>query len=84
MKIFNVLGTQVIKKTCFKWKIRRIVQNFFPFKNVKEFNNFFSGKGVVVSILDDGIEWSHPDLKDNYDPEASIDLNDNDEDPFPR
>jgi furin len=43
-----------------------------------------SGKGVVVSILDDGVEWNHPDLKDNYDEEASIDLNDNDKDPFPR
>ncbi len=25
-----------------------------------------SGKGVVVSILDDGIEKDHPDLKKNY------------------
>ncbi len=39
---------------------------------------------MVVSILDDGIEWNHPDLKDNYDSEASIDLNDNDKDPMPR
>jgi hypothetical protein len=37
-----------------------------------------------VSILDDGIETEHPDLKDNYDPEASFDLNDNDSDPSPR
>ena len=37
-----------------------------------------------MSILDDGIEWNHPDLKDNYDKEASTDLNDNDVDPFPR
>ena len=26
----------------------------------------FSGKGVVVSILDDGIQPNHPDLIDNY------------------
>ena len=26
----------------------------------------FRGKGVVVSILDDGIEKDHPDLKNNY------------------
>ncbi|KAF3848646.1 hypothetical protein F7725_015143, partial [Dissostichus mawsoni] len=26
----------------------------------------FSGKGVVVSVLDDGIEGEHPDLKPNY------------------
>lgn len=26
----------------------------------------FTGKGVVVTILDDGIERNHPDLKANY------------------
>lgn len=26
----------------------------------------YSGKGVVVSILDDGIQPNHPDLVDNY------------------
>ena len=26
-----------------------------------------TGKGVVVSILDDGIEKDHPDLQANYD-----------------
>ena len=43
-----------------------------------------SGKGVVVTILDDGVEWSHPDLEKNYDAAASRDLNDRDADPFPR
>ncbi|XP_015221100.1 proprotein convertase subtilisin/kexin type 4 isoform X2 [Lepisosteus oculatus] len=44
----------------------------------------YTGKGVVVSILDDGIEKSHPDLAANYDPEASYDMNDDDPDPQPR
>lgn len=26
----------------------------------------YTGKGVVVSILDDGLETSHPDLAENY------------------
>jgi subtilisin family serine protease len=26
----------------------------------------YTGKGVVVTILDDGIEKDHPDLKTNY------------------
>jgi furin len=44
----------------------------------------FTGKNVVVSIIDDGVENTNPDLRDNYDPKASIDLNDGDYDPKPR
>jgi len=43
-----------------------------------------TGKGVAVTILDDGIEKDHPDLIRNYDPLASTDINDNDSDPQPR
>ncbi|CAL9697284.1 unnamed protein product [Knipowitschia caucasica] len=44
----------------------------------------YTGRGVVVTILDDGIEKDHPDLINNYDPEASYDVNDGDSDPQPR
>lgn len=44
----------------------------------------FSGKGVKITVLDDGLEWSNQDIHGNYDPEASYDLNDNDNDPTPR
>uniref|UniRef100_A0A8C6MHF3 Furin (paired basic amino acid cleaving enzyme) b n=1 Tax=Nothobranchius furzeri TaxID=105023 RepID=A0A8C6MHF3_NOTFU len=44
----------------------------------------YTGKGVVVTILDDGVEKDHPDLISNYDPEASYDVNDGDADPQPR
>ncbi|KAK9738053.1 Subtilase family [Popillia japonica] len=43
-----------------------------------------TGKGVRVSILDDGIEHIHDDLKDNYDPDISWDCNEDDSDPLPR
>ena len=43
-----------------------------------------TGKNVVVTILDDGLESDHPDLIDNYDPLASYDVNNHDEDPTPR
>ena len=29
-------------------------------------NKGYTGRNVVVSILDDGIERDHPDLKNNY------------------
>lgn len=43
-----------------------------------------TGKGSVVTILDDGLEKDHPDLIKNYDPSASYDMNNRDEDPMPR
>lgn len=43
-----------------------------------------TGSGVVVTILDDGLEKDHPDLYKNYDPQASYDVNSHDEDPMPR
>ncbi|KAL8197472.1 UNVERIFIED_CONTAM: Proprotein convertase subtilisin/kexin type 6 [Gekko kuhli] len=44
----------------------------------------YTGRDVVVTILDDGIEKQHPDLIQNYDPRASYDVNGGDEDPSPR
>ena len=43
-----------------------------------------TGKGVVVTVVDDGIEWDHPDLTRNYDQHASYDVKDGDSDPKPR
>lgn len=44
----------------------------------------YAGNKVVVTILDDGIETTHPDLRQNYDGNASYDINGMDEDPTPR
>lgn len=35
-------------------------------KIVEAWKQGFTGKGVVVTILDDGIEYTHPDLAQNY------------------
>lgn len=35
----------------------------------------YTGKGVVVSILDDGIQTNHPDLVQNYVSTQQIDIN---------
>ncbi|XP_069786662.1 proprotein convertase subtilisin/kexin type 5b isoform X1 [Narcine bancroftii] len=44
----------------------------------------YTGRNVVITILDDGIERNHPDLEQNYDQMASFDVNGNDWDPMPR
>jgi proprotein convertase subtilisin/kexin type 1 len=44
----------------------------------------FTGKGVKVSVLDDGLEWNNTEIFQNYDPHSSYDLMDNDSDPLPR
>lgn len=42
------------------------------------------GTGVKVVVLDDGLDYEHPDLAANYDPSISYDFNSNDNDPMPR
>ena len=43
----------------------------------------YRGNGVIISIVDDGLDHSHPDLADNYDPSYSYDWCDDDSDPSP-
>ncbi|XP_051934256.1 proprotein convertase subtilisin/kexin type 7 isoform X2 [Hippocampus zosterae] len=42
-----------------------------------------TGQGVTVVVVDDGVQHTHKDLKPNYSPEGSYDLNSNDPDPMP-
>jgi subtilisin family serine protease len=42
-----------------------------------------TGKGVNIAIVDDGVQWSHPDLQERYKAALSKDLNDHDLDPNP-
>ena len=43
----------------------------------------FNGSGVVISVIDDGVEHSHPDLSDNYMSAHSYDWCGDDPDPNP-
>ncbi|KAJ8347151.1 hypothetical protein SKAU_G00285520 [Synaphobranchus kaupii] len=43
----------------------------------------YTGKGIVVTILDDGIDRNHADLLQNYDDKASYDAIGHDHDPMP-
>lgn len=43
----------------------------------------FTGRGVTVAIVDDGVHWRHPDMTARYLASASHDYNDGDSDPTP-
>ncbi|XP_074647026.1 neuroendocrine convertase 2-like [Tubulanus polymorphus] len=43
-----------------------------------------TGKGVTTAIMDDGVDYMHPDIWDNYNAEASYDFSSNDPYPYPR
>ncbi|KAL3233875.1 Kexin [Nakaseomyces bracarensis] len=52
----------------------------FPGKdiNVKDvWLSGITGRGVVAAIVDDGVDYESPDLKDNFSPEGSWDFNEN-------
>lgn len=42
-----------------------------------------TGRGITVAVVDDGLEWTNPDLRDNYNVAGSWDLNADDPDPMP-
>ncbi|EAU87978.1 kex protein [Coprinopsis cinerea okayama7 len=44
----------------------------------------YTGKGVITSILDDGLDYTSEDLKDNFDPDNSYDFNDHEALPYPK
>uniref|UniRef100_A0A915PJF1 P/Homo B domain-containing protein n=1 Tax=Setaria digitata TaxID=48799 RepID=A0A915PJF1_9BILA len=67
------------------WYLNRAVYDRGLDHNVREaWDLGYTGRGVVVTILDDGLERTHPDIAPNYDAKASYDVNDRDEDPTPR
>lgn len=43
-----------------------------------------TGKNVTTAIMDDGVDYLHPDLWDNFNAEASYDFSGNDPYPYPR
>jgi len=50
---------------------------------VAAWNQGYTGTGVVIGVVDDGLQYTHPDLAPNYLASASWDFNYNDADPSP-
>lgn len=44
----------------------------------------YTGKNITTAIMDDGVDYMHADLKDNFNAAASYDFSSNDPYPYPR
>lgn len=44
----------------------------------------YTGKNITTAIMDDGIDYLHEDIRDNYNAEASFDFSSHDPFPYPR
>uniref|UniRef100_A0A1I7XFR8 Neuroendocrine convertase 2 n=1 Tax=Heterorhabditis bacteriophora TaxID=37862 RepID=A0A1I7XFR8_HETBA len=44
----------------------------------------FTGKNITTAIMDDGVDYMHPDIRNNFNAEASYDFSSNDPYPYPR
>lgn len=51
--------------------------------NVQPVWQTYTGQGVRVGVMDDGIDWQHPDLRANYDRKRDLDTAENDGDAQP-
>ncbi|DAC23675.1 MAG TPA: hypothetical protein D7H89_00425, partial [Candidatus Poseidoniales archaeon] len=45
--------------------------------------NTYKGSGIVIGIVDDGLDWNHPDLDNYYESSLDYDYCSNDGDPTP-
>ena len=45
--------------------------------------NTYKGSGVVIGIVDDGLDWNHPDIFTDYDSTLDYDFCNDDDDPTP-
>ncbi len=69
-----------------QWHLRNSGQNGGePDIDINVVNTWdsFRGNGIVIGIVDDGLDRSHPDLAPNYNAALSFDFNFNDNDPEP-
>lgn len=72
----------------YQWSLRNIGQYGGKPQldlNVKAaWSQGYTGKNVTTAIMDDGVDYMHLDLRDNYNAKASYDFSSDDQFPYPR
>jgi proprotein convertase subtilisin/kexin type 5 len=67
-----------------QWYFNRGARDGYDMNVAPVWKMGITGKSVVLTILDDGVQADHPDLIKNYDKKASWDINSNDDNPTPQ
>jgi len=53
--------------------------------DVDRITNYTGGRGIIIGVVDDGLEWRHPEISANYDAQHSYNYNGGDaRDPTPQ
>ncbi|KAG9294682.1 hypothetical protein G9A89_008161 [Geosiphon pyriformis] len=68
----------------YQWHLHNTVQRGNDINVTGVWREGITGKGVVVALLDDGLDMDSEDLRDNYFAEGSYDFNDHNPMPRPR
>lgn len=72
----------------FQWYLKNVGQNGGKKRldlNVEAaWAQGITGKNVTTAIMDDGVDYMHSDIRDNYNARASYDFSSNDPFPYPR
>lgn len=67
-----------------QWHIFNTLEEGNDINVVKAWRRNITGKGVTVAVIDDGLDYTHPDLKDAFSKEGSWDYNDHQNLPEPK
>lgn len=67
-----------------QWYFNRGARGNYDMNVANVWKMNITGKNVVLTILDDGVQADHPDLIRNYDRKASYDINGGDDNPTPQ
>lgn len=72
----------------YQWPLKNVGQNGgkpnLDLNVLAAWKQGYTGKNITTAIMDDGVDYMHLDLRDNYNAEASFDFSSNDQFPYPR
>ena len=66
-----------------QWHLQKTNAKNITLNTAPLWNKGIMGKGVTIGIVDDGLEYNHPDIQSNYNAESSFDFNFNKPNPYP-